>query len=81
MHADFNHSKRVAVKRDDRKCVFCGVPGRYQNLPADRTLPKLEVDHIVAVKDGGSHHPDNLRTLCHGCHKARTKEQRAKGKV
>lgn len=26
------------------------------------------VDHIVAVKDGGTDHPDNLRLLCGRCH-------------
>lgn len=71
-------SKHVAVKRDGHRCVQCGVAGKYNNWPwrTDKPLPKLEVDHIVAVKDGGSHHPDNLRTLCRECHKKRTAEQR-----
>ncbi|MBO8443020.1 MAG: HNH endonuclease, partial [Spirochaetes bacterium] len=30
----------------------------------------LEVHHIRQRKDGGSNSPDNLITLCHGCHRA-----------
>jgi len=28
-----------------------------------------EADHVVAVVEGGTHTPDNLRTLCQPCHK------------
>jgi 5-methylcytosine-specific restriction endonuclease McrA len=35
-----------------------------------------EADHIIARAEGGPDHPDNLRTLCVPCHKARTAEQR-----
>lgn len=34
-----------------------------------------EADHIQARADGGADHPKNLRTLCIGCHKQRTKKQ------
>lgn len=37
-----------------------------------------EVDHIVAVAEGGTDHPDNLRLLCSDCHKQVTREQRAR---
>lgn len=80
-HADFNYSKILCVHRDERKCRFCGIAGRYHYWPRDRELPKLEVDHIIAVRDGGSHHTDNLRTLCRECHRVRTKEQRARKEV
>lgn len=35
-----------------------------------------EVDHIVAVKDGGTDDPANLRLLCRRCHVERTALQR-----
>ena len=35
-----------------------------------------EVDHIVAVQDGGTDDPANLRLLCKPCHKDRTALQR-----
>ena len=28
---------------------------------------ELVVDHIVSWRNGGSHHPDNLQTLCKAC--------------
>jgi len=42
-----------------------------------------EADHIHARADGGRDHPDNLRTLCLPCHKARTaawRRRRARGR-
>jgi len=33
-----------------------------------------EADHIVPLRQGGDHQPQNLRTLCQSCHKATTKE-------
>ena len=53
-------------RRDGWRCTLCQRPGR------------LEVDHIRPVRTfpvdkrgegpGQSDHPDNLRTLCRGCH-------------
>jgi 5-methylcytosine-specific restriction protein A len=37
-----------------------------------------EADHIVAVVEGGDSNLENLRTLCIGCHRAVTKELRAR---
>jgi 5-methylcytosine-specific restriction endonuclease McrA len=39
------------LARDCWVCVVCGAPA-------------TDVDHIVAVRDGGSDHPRNLRSLC-----------------
>ena len=62
--------RRVRVKvfdRDGWRCQDCGKAGA------------LECDHIRAVKDGGAWYElDNLRTLCRGCHIARTARQNAK---
>lgn len=50
---------RIRVyKRDRFQCTYCGVPG---------TETELEVDHIVAVANGGSHHMSNLTTACRKC--------------
>lgn len=46
--------REVVIRRDGGRCVQCGEPGRI-------------VDHIVAVKDGGSDAPSNLRLLCARC--------------
>jgi hypothetical protein len=39
-------------------CTYCGAPG---------TEAELEVDHIIAVANGGSHHISNLTTACRRC--------------
>ena len=49
-------------KRDAYRCVRCRSEHR-----------KLEVDHIVALMDGGAEFdPANLQTLCRPCHVAKT---------
>jgi 5-methylcytosine-specific restriction endonuclease McrA len=54
---------RKEVSRRDQNCVFCSTDGRLSNC---------EVDHIVAVIDGGTDDPKNLRLLCVPCHKTVT---------
>lgn len=43
-----------------------------------RVEPMWEVDHIIAVNDGGTDEPSNLRLLCVPCHKLVTADQRAR---
>lgn len=47
-------------QRDGYRCAIC--------LSADF----LVIDHIVSLKNGGSNHPDNLRTLCATCNTRKT---------
>jgi hypothetical protein len=54
-------SKRIrfeVFKRDRFTCQYCG--GRPPDV-------LLQVDHIVAVGQGGSNEPDNLATSCVAC--------------
>lgn len=51
-----------AMKRDRFRCTYCGTPG---------TDAELEVDHIIAVANGGSHHISNLTTACRKCNQAK----------
>jgi HNH endonuclease len=46
------------MKRDRFRCTYCGVAG---------TDAELEVDHIIALANGGSHHMSNLTTACRAC--------------
>lgn len=46
------------LQRDMFKCVLCGATAK------DDTL---ELDHIVAIVNGGTDSDDNLRILCHQC--------------
>lgn len=43
-----------------------------------QVVVKWEVDHIIAVKDGGTDDPSNLRLLCVPCHARVTADQRAR---
>nr|WP_272075964.1 HNH endonuclease signature motif containing protein [Streptococcus dysgalactiae]WCE86584.1 HNH endonuclease signature motif containing protein [Streptococcus dysgalactiae] len=58
--------REVAIKRDNKECVWCTERGRL-------TTTNLEVDHIKEVQ----YYPelaldlDNLRTLCKDCHNRR----------
>ena len=63
------------IKRDNGECFDC--------KQHDRIAPRhsqLEVDHIVAIKDGGDFWDEsNLRTLCKACHNDKsTLERRTK---
>jgi hypothetical protein len=61
-----NLSKRSRFeifKRDRFTCQYCG-----------KTPPGiiLEIDHIVAVSDGGSDEPHNLLTACFDCNRGKS---------
>ena len=57
---------RIRVyKRDRFMCTYCGAPG---------TEAELEVDHIIAVANGGSHHISNLTTACRKCNQKKGKK-------
>lgn len=59
-------ARAAALRRDNYTCVECGT-----------TAAVLEVDHIEPcwgkhAQNGCHHHLDNLQTLCHDCHVAKT---------
>ena len=47
--------REFVIRRDGGKCVECGGTDR------------LVADHILSRRNGGSHHPNNLRCLCISC--------------
>ncbi|TXH52766.1 MAG: HNH endonuclease [Desulfurellales bacterium] len=58
--------RRLVKLRDRFRCLNCGRLGKEAGGEA-----VLEVDHIVALHDGGDRYaPSNLRTLCKECHLA-----------
>ena len=62
--------RRKVLRRDKYRCQICGNRGN-------------EVDHIIEIQDGGLSVMENLRTLCHNCHKRKTwmeKQRRAAAK-
>lgn len=48
-------TRMCILKRDKYKCRLCG------------SKDLLEIDHIIAIVNGGDNKPDNLRVLCHEC--------------
>lgn len=55
----FTHDDWLEIKeRFDSKCLCCG-----KSEPAVR----LEADHVVSIKSGGAHAPENIQPLCRSC--------------
>lgn len=52
-----NQRRNKILKRDNNECQNCGL------------TTQLEIHHIQREKAGGSDEPQNLITLCIGCHK------------
>jgi len=59
-----NTQRRAVMKRDSFACVICGA-----------TI-HLEVDHVIAVRDGGTKTIDNGQTLCYDCHHAKSRREK-----
>ena len=53
---DWEARRKAVLKRDGFKCCNCD------------SLEDLEVHHMRPVSDGGTHHLNNLQTLCRKCH-------------
>ena len=54
---------RAEHLRLESDCRLCGVPG-------------TEVDHVLPLRDGGTHRHSNLQTLCATCHRRKTAAER-----
>lgn len=52
--------KNIILKRDNYQCVICGA------------TDNLEIDHIIAVCNGGKRSIANGQTLCVSCHDKKT---------
>ena len=59
--AQWRYVRLQVLNRDDWQCTRCGSRHR------------LEIDHIVALAEGGTDDLDNLRVLCRDCHIADTR--------
>jgi hypothetical protein len=57
--------KVTAFDRDGWKCVVCGA------------TENLEMDHAVALMNGGGNDIDNLYALCRTCHVVKTRMDRS----
>lgn len=65
----FNQSHRIHVMYSQNyRCMKC-----HEIL-----TPTCELDHVVALEDGGEDSISNLQALCVSCHSAKTYYQRSK---
>ena len=80
---------QLPAERDDRpSAALRGYGRRWQRLrgmqlsrePLCRecakhgeTVPATDVDHVMPLSEGGSNGLENLQSLCHGCHSAKTR--------
>ncbi|WP_394341293.1 HNH endonuclease [Natrarchaeobius chitinivorans] len=62
---DWGTRAHLVRHRDGFYCRNCGTGG------GPNGSAELHVDHQVPRSAGGSDEPENLRTLCRGCHEAR----------
>ena len=67
--AGWENLKAYAKYRDGYKCRACGKSKHKDGA-------RLEVHHIIRKADGGTDVPENVVTLCEGCHKAHHKGKR-----
>ena len=49
-------------------CVICQAAGRL--------VAATELDHIVALCNGGGNNDGNYQALCHGCHSMKTAQDK-----
>ena len=54
--AVWNRIRARVLEEGGYRCRKCGKAG------------VLEVDHILPLRDGGTHALENLQVLCRGCH-------------
>ncbi len=66
--------RAYVFRRDGFVCLKCGTYPRFVPLDFDgkHTLSChpglcLVMDHIISIRNGGTHHPDNLQTYCDSC--------------
>lgn len=62
------YTKRIVASKQEWKCLHC-----KQMLQAS-----FEVDHILALSNGGSNEEENLVALCRNCHGEKTFLERTK---
>jgi 5-methylcytosine-specific restriction endonuclease McrA len=58
-------SRRI-LRRDGHRCYVCRGEAK-------------QVDHVVPVAAGGTHHDSNLAAICSPCHAEKTARERAEG--
>lgn len=66
----YHREKQAALTRSRGACELCG-----------RSVTRLEVDHIIPLRDGGTNTRANLQVLCQPCHQAKTRRDRRRRRL
>lgn len=74
---DYQQSRQQAIERTKGKCTDCGRQCAWYDGTKWRTAGMGgEVDHIIALSEGGTNSPDNLALRCKSCHAKRDAKRR-----
>lgn len=75
--AEYQRNRQKAISRSHGLCVDCNtVCAAYRNGKWYTSDLGGEVDHIVALEDGGTDEPENLALRCKSCHGLRDAARR-----
>jgi 5-methylcytosine-specific restriction protein A len=66
---DWQKRRAEVLERDGHRCTFLLSDG------ARCTEPATTVDHIVNIRNGGTHDLSNLRAACSFCHRRKTSRE------
>ena len=71
----FDTTPRVRLSAQKRAALFLERGGRCEACTKPiRAGERWEVEHTVALMNGGSNEPSNLRVICKNCHKPKTRD-------
>lgn len=66
----WNKLRVIVLERDNHLCRECLLCGKYTTA--------TDVDHIIPKSKGGTDDISNLQSLCHECHKKKTRKDLTK---
>lgn len=75
MNTPFHHEKRKHFTPHERAKIFAEAGGKCAKCtrklgPSD----DWDIDHAIALENGGTNAPENLQVLCDWCHTPKTSD-------
>lgn len=79
--ARYRKARQLAIERQRGRCADCGKVCAWLDHGTWRTAGMGgEVDHVVALSEGGTSEPGNLVLRCRSCHAKRDAKRRRSGR-
>ena len=78
MSNPFQHEKRHRFTPMERAKIFaaagerCSACNRHLRIGDDWDLVEGDIDHRIALENGGTNNPENMQVLCDWCHTPKT---------